>query len=115
MAELTPLHEELLQLGMEDFIALWETILPPEARHRRANEPTFEQVSQALVELLELGCIRVLSGPWQDDEPKFVDPDVAKDLLRDRRRYTSAEEIANGLERVYFVNVDNLVDDGSQQ
>lgn len=110
MTELTPLHEELLELGMEDVIPLWEIISPPEARHRRADEPSFEEASEALIDLMEQGRIRVLSGPWHDNDPAFADPDAAKELLRDRRRYSSAEEIANDLDRVYFVNVENLVD-----
>ena len=28
----------------------------------------------------------------------------------DRRRYSSADEIANDLERVYYVNVDNIAE-----
>ena len=43
-------------------------------------------------------------------EPRDAQAEEAEPLLHDRRRYSSAEEIANDLERVYYVTVDNIVE-----
>jgi hypothetical protein len=39
-----------------------------------------------------------------------ADIEEAEPLLLDRRRCSSHEEISNDLERVYYVNVDNLIE-----
>lgn len=61
------------------------------------------------VELLMMERIEVWSGPWQE-EPVRAGLDQAKLLLQDERRYSYEAEAAHRLERVYFVNVENMRD-----
>lgn len=107
MRELTRIEQGLLELGLEDWIPLPQIEEMPEVRRVVEEGRAFEQVSTALVELLSLGRIQVWSGYWQD-EPTRVDPGRATKLLRDRRRYSYDEEAAHDLERVYYVNVENV-------
>jgi len=46
-------------------------------------------------------------GPHWPAEPRLVEQADAELILRDERRY-SLESEADGMERVYFTNVDNL-------
>jgi hypothetical protein len=62
-------------------------------------------LAATLIELALSGEIRVLVGPWQDREPRSVETAEVEELLADPRRYSSAEEVALGLERVYVANV----------
>jgi hypothetical protein len=58
--------------------------------------------------ILDLGLedeIRTLVGRWDDPEPRYADRDEAEQLLADARRYSSADEIAHDLARVYYVKV----------
>lgn len=104
------LRREILDLGLEDDIPLWEV-----ADHCRAagvivpGTTGLDVLGEALIALARKGEIRIRVGPWDDPEPKDLDVEHAKPLLLDRRRYSSAEEIADGLDRVYYVNVDNIV------
>ena len=68
-----------------------------------------EALAQALLDLARRDKIRILVGRWDDPAPRHVNLDEAATLLADARRYYSDEEIANDLERVYYVNVDNIV------
>lgn len=106
MTELTPLQEALLELGLEDWIPLPETIATPEVRDLINSDQATEMVSLALVDLLGRGRIQVWSGHWPD-EPKPVSSQLAEPMLLDNNRY-SFEAEASGLERVYYVNVENF-------
>lgn len=106
MTEMTPLHEALLELGLEDWIPLPEIRATPEIRTVVAGDQATEEISAALVDLLLEGRIQVWSGHWPD-EPKPVDTKNAEEILRDEHRY-SFEAEGEGLERAYFVNVDNF-------
>ena len=67
-------------------------------------------LGEALIDLAREGEIRIRVGPWDDPDPKDLDVEGAGPLLLDRRRYSSAEEIADGLDRTYYVNVHNIVE-----
>lgn len=105
------LRREILTLGLEDDIPLWEV-----ADHCRAvglitaGSVGVELLRKALTALAQQGEIRIRIGRWDDPEPKDIDGEEAEPLLQDQRRYFSAEEIANDLERVYYFNVDNIVE-----
>lgn len=78
----------------------------PRSRRDSGVSPSIEEISTALIDLLDAGRIFILVGPW-NEEPELADRDTAVSLLQDSRRYSSAEEIRHGLDRVYFVNKDN--------
>jgi hypothetical protein len=105
------LRREILALGLEDDIPLWE--VADDCRSAGLIAPGtvgLDVLGTALIDLARKGNIRIRVGPWGDAEPKDLDVEQAEPLLRDRRRYSSAEEIAEGLDRVYYVNVDNIVE-----
>ena len=106
MTDLTPLHEALLELGLEDWIPLPEVFEAPEVRPLIEGKAAIDVVSRALVDLLVRGRIQVWFGRWSE-EPSPASRELAEELLLDDRRYSfSADEI--GLDRVYFVNVANF-------
>jgi hypothetical protein len=107
MSNLTPLQHGLLDLGLEDWIPLPETSEAPEVRESIDGTASVDVVSKALVELLRLGLIQVWKGRWSD-EPRPVGLQEAEELLRDSRRYSFDAEAAAGLDRVYYVNVENV-------
>jgi hypothetical protein len=106
MTEVTPLHEALLELGREDLIPLPEICATAEVRCLGKGSQDLEKISTALVDLLRAGRIQVWGGRWPD-EPTFISDELAETILRDERRYSLDTE-ADGLERVYFSNVENL-------
>ena len=106
MTDLTPLHEALLELGLEDWIPLPETLEAPEVRPLVAGGAAVGLVSCALVDLLARDEIQVWVGRWPED-PNPAPRALAEQLLLDERRYSFGEEEA-GLDRVYFVNVANF-------
>lgn len=69
-----------------------------------------EVLAGFLIGLARKDQIRIRVGPWNDPQPRDVNIAEAEPLLLDWRQYSSAEEIANELERVYYVNVDNIVE-----
>ena len=104
------LRTAVLDLGMEDAIPPWEVT----DECRRAGliaEGTVgvHTLAGALLNLARLDEIRILVGGWDDPEPRYVGIGEAETLLADSRRYSSDEEIRNELERVYYINVDNIV------
>lgn len=106
MTVLTPLHEALLVLGLEDLIPLPEALEDSDVRAAVGGVPAIDEVADALVDLLQLGRISVWAADWSE-EPRRVAVQNAVQLLHDRRRYAYENE-ADGLERVYFVNVENV-------
>lgn len=105
MTDLTPLHEALLELGLEDRIPLPEILETPEVRPLVVGGAAADLVSRALVDLLEKGRIQVWFGHWSET-PSPAPRALAEELLLDKHRYSfGAEE--TGLDRVYFVNVAN--------
>lgn len=106
MTSLTSLHQAILEVGLEDLIPLPELLGTPEVRAAVGGEPTFEQVGDALVDLLRLGRISVWCGRWPE-EPRRVPSNEAEELVCDGRHYTFESE-AEDIERVYFVNAKNI-------
>ena len=106
MTGTTPLHEALLELGLEHWIPLSEIVATPEVRSVVDSDRATEMVSLALVDLLRQGRIQVWAGRWPD-EPTLVSDDLAEAMLLDGRRY-AFDAVASGDERVYFVNVENF-------
>ncbi|PKW27311.1 hypothetical protein [Phycicoccus duodecadis] len=105
------LRREILELGLEDDIPLWE--IADACRTDgliAAGSPGVDVLAASLVALARTGEIRIRVGRWDDPDTRDADIEEAEPLLNDPRRYSSAEEIANGLERVYYVNVDNIVE-----
>lgn len=93
---------------MEDDIPLWEITSAGRAEGLIAEGAEGVPVlASALLELARAGEIRVLVGPWNDPEPREVEVGEAEPLLADGRRYDSAEEMANDLERVYYFSADS--------
>lgn len=105
------LGRAVLDLGLEDDIPLWEI-----ADHCRGEgliapgAPGVDALAEALIALARRGEVRIYVRPWDDPTPRDANVEERDSLLLDRRRYSSAEEIANDLERVYYVNVDNIVE-----
>ena len=112
MADVTSdaLEQELLSLGMEDFIPVWEAIDAWEIREALGDGDRFPAVSEALVALAEADAIRVYTGHWDSSENELhvVSAAEAAALLRDPRFYDATTEPDE--RRVWFINVGNLVD-----
>jgi hypothetical protein len=106
MTDSVSLQEALLELGLEDLIPLSEIQATPEVRDLGQDYQHLRKISAALVDLLRTGRIQVWAGHWPD-EPSLVSGDEAEALVGDERRYSFDGE-ADGLERVYFTNVENL-------
>jgi hypothetical protein len=106
MTDLTPLHDALLELGLEDWIPLPEILDTPEVRPLVEGEAAVHLVARALVDLLAQNRIQVWFGKWSDD-PSPAPRALAEELLLDERRYSFGAEGAD-LDRVYFVNVANF-------
>lgn len=106
MTEPKTLHDVILELGLEDWIPLPEVRATAEKRGLLPPEESARELSVAMVALLKEGRIQVWSGPWPD-EPKPVPALLAETILLDDRRY-SFESEADGMDRVYYVNVDNI-------
>ncbi|WP_407342200.1 hypothetical protein [Pengzhenrongella phosphoraccumulans] len=105
------LRREILELGLEDDIPLSELAGDCRAAGLIGDGPAgIDALARALAQLARTGEIRVLVGAWNDPEPRQVQLDDAERLLADRRQYSSDEEIAHGLERVFYVNRDNVVE-----
>jgi hypothetical protein len=51
--------------------------------------------------------IQVWEGFWYE-EPKHISGEPAEAALGDMRRYSFDAEAADGLKRVYYVNVNNV-------
>jgi len=66
-----------------------------------------QKVSAALVELLREMRIQVWEGFWYE-EPKHISGESAEAVLGDMRRFSFDAEAADGLKRVYYVNVNNI-------
>jgi hypothetical protein len=107
MTSLTPLRDVLLELGLEDLIPLPEILATPEVDELGAEYRHIQKISAALVELLREQRIQVWEGFWHE-EPKHISGEPAEALLGDMRRYSFDAEAADGLKRVYYVNVNNI-------
>ncbi|TWE07844.1 hypothetical protein [Rudaeicoccus suwonensis] len=107
MSDYSPLKEALLDLGLEDLIALPEIASTPEVSIvLDSARDAVEDIAAALVELLHEGRIRAWAALWSQ-EPRLLGDQAAERLLRDLRRYSFLSDPVE-MERVYYVNVDNL-------
>lgn len=105
------LRQAVLDLGLEDHIPLWEVASDCEAAGLLPRgRDGVETLAALLLELATEDKVRILTGHWDDPEPRYVSVDEAAGLLTDARYYSSDEEMAHDLTRVYYVNVDNIVD-----
>ncbi|QYJ03865.1 hypothetical protein KUV85_16315 [Nocardioides panacisoli] len=105
------LHKAILDIGLEDDIPLWEIADTCHSAGLIADGTVgIEVLATVLLDLARKDTIRVLVGRWNDPQPRYVGAREAETLLADTRRYASSEEIAHDLERVYYVNVDNIVE-----
>jgi hypothetical protein len=105
------LRRAILDLGLEDDIPLWEITDTCRAAGVIADGPRgVEAMAETLSHLASRDEIRILVGRWDDPEPRYAEGDEVETLLADARRYSSAEEIAHDLERVYYVNVENIAE-----
>lgn len=107
MTSLTLLRDVLLELGLEDLIPLPEILAAPEVHELGAEYRHIQKISAALVELLREIRIQVWEGFWHE-EPKHISGEPAEAVLGDMRRYSFDAEAADGLKRVYYVNVNNI-------
>ncbi|GAB2935798.1 hypothetical protein GCM10027047_35600 [Rhodococcus aerolatus] len=103
---MTDLEQALLDLGMEDLIALPETLHAVETVGLLHRSGRADDVARALVSLLESHRIQVWGGRWQD-EPELIDHGATAELLLDTSQYEFGSP-ADSERRVYYVNVDNL-------
>jgi len=103
------LRREILDVGLEDDIPLFEIAgACQESDLLGPGTAGIEVLARALLELTRDGAIRILVGHWTEHQPRFATPDEAELLLMDTRRYSAAEEAEHDLDRVYYVNVDNI-------
>jgi hypothetical protein len=107
MTSLTPLRDVLLDLGLEDLIPLPEILATPEVQELDAEYRHIQKISTALIELSREMRIQVWEGFWHED-PKHISGEQAEAVLGDMRRYSFDAEAADGLKRVYYVNVNNI-------
>jgi hypothetical protein len=107
MTNLTPLRHALLELGLEDLIPLPEILAAPEVNELNAEYRQKQKILAALIELSREMKIQVWEGFWYED-PKPISGEPAEAVLGDMRRYSLDAEAADGLKRVYYVNVINI-------
>lgn len=107
MSELRPLHTALLELGLEDWISLPEAVDSMRFEGLLVADESIDKISRALVDLLREDRIQVWSGPWEAVQPSLVAVADAEAILNDPRRYSLDAE-ADGLDRVFYSNVDNF-------
>ena len=107
----TEMRQVVLDLGLEDLIPLWEIADACRGEGSASSADESERLSalsETLVNLFRSGHIRVFVGPWQQRDPPEAEPVQSEALLRDLRRYSVAAEQREHLDRVYYVNVENL-------
>jgi hypothetical protein len=105
MNELTPIEQAVLDLGLEDLIALPEVAGDEEILPLR-DAGDVDDICAALVNLLRLDRIQVWSGHWTR-EPEVVDQAKAEVLLQVKGYYDWGSPESDEL-RVFYVNTENL-------
>ncbi len=105
MSNSTKLQQALLDLGLEDLIALPEIRAAEEIARVLEHGPA-ENLAAALIDLLRQRRIQVWSGHWSQD-PEPMDPAIAEDLLKVEGHYEFNSPADQRL-RVYYVNLENL-------
>lgn len=108
MTRLTPLQEALLEQGLEVETPLPEIMTDPEILASSSGDLTWQMIADALLGLLMLGRISVWAGPWAENDPARASRGRAEQLLADPRQYSYKLEDSNGLDRVYYANVENI-------
>ena len=105
------LRDLALDLGLEDNIPLFEVARTSvKARPDTSPDEVIAELSDVLVRLFHERRIAVYEGPWRSNDPPRVYGSDAVELLADLRRYRFENEEAFGLDRVYYVNVDNIAE-----
>ncbi len=105
------LRDLALDLGLEDDIPLFQVAQSSlKARPDTSLEEVISELSDVLVRLFQEGRIAVYEGPWQSNDPPQKYGSEVVELLADLRRYRFENEEAFGLDRVYYINVDNIAE-----
>ena len=102
----TQLRETILEDGLEDLIPLPEIAQTVKTRRLAAPESVFQELSSALIALLDEGLIQVRAGHWSEDS-EVLSRAAARELLVVEGQYEWNSE-ADLVRRVYYVNVENL-------
>lgn len=100
-------RETVLELGLEDWIPLPQLVDWPEDRPAMTASSA-SVLREVLLDLLDEGAIAIYRGPW-DQEPDRVDDAEARELQKDDRWYSYDVDDPDE-ERLFFVNVDNVVE-----
>lgn len=105
------LADALLELGREDLIPLPEAMEAVEVREAVGDPVEWAAVAEALRTLLYAGQVRVYCGEWDDEDPVALLQDEAVRVLGEQSWYSWQDGTGEySRERVWFVNVDNLVE-----
>jgi hypothetical protein len=102
------MRSSLLELGMEDWIAIPEAFGTQEVCDAAGPEDAAELISQALTSLVSDGRVRLYRGRW-DSEKTEVPMAEALELLKNPYWYSYHLDDTDE-ERMEFVNVDNLAE-----
>lgn len=104
MIDESSLREALLQLGLEDLIALPEIAKAEEIV--QLGDVQLQQIQWTLLRLLEEERIQVWSAHWRE-EPHRTSSAQAKQFLKDPQKYEFNSE-SDLRQRTYYINVDVL-------
>jgi hypothetical protein len=102
----TALQQTLLNEGLEDLIPLPEIATTVQNRQLAPSEFLIQEVSFALIKLLDEKLIQVWAGHWST-EPQVLDDAAARDLLGDTEQY-EFNSPSDLVRRIYYVNVENV-------
>lgn len=103
------LKRVLLDLGMEDLIPIPEAAADPAVLAAIDGDDTEAALRTVLGTLIASGQLVAYKGRW-DDDPDPVERSTAVTLLDDTRWYRFRIDDPDE-ERLYFINVDNLLDE----
>lgn len=105
------LRAALLDLGLEDLIALPEALEAVEVREAVRGPVQWTAVAEALRSLVTGEQVRVYRGDWDDQDPAALSNEEALAVLGDERWYSWRNGTGEYCQqRLWFVNVDNLRD-----
>ena len=100
----------LLDLGLEDLIPLPEAATQPELIDALdEGDEAWKVLARILLELVRERRVALFKGRWDDNDPPQLTEAEALALLPDTRWYSYRLDDPEE-ERVYYVNVENLLD-----